>query len=165
MEIKKLSGGKVVGTKPDRLQLPLRADDPKARVGAPGTVFGNVGFYVQINECAKLESGTPEPTLVKVVFLEVDSQFYLVFSPAKAPGPDVYEMKFEQGSKSPTIRGLKALFDDAGVTLRTDIWYEGQTEIVQNETLGHAVAVNWTNIATRPRREGDSEAAAGQQSE
>lgn len=165
MEVKKLSGGKVVRTNPDRLPIPLRADDPKARVAAPGTLLGNVGFYVQLNECSKLEFGTPEPTLVKVLFREIDSQVYLVIGCAREPGTDVYALKFERDSKAPTIRGLKPLFEEALITLRPDLWYEGETEIVQDETLGYAVAVNWTGVTSRARQETDSEAAAGEQPE
>ncbi|MFZ5825528.1 MAG: hypothetical protein ACOY94_14605 [Bacillota bacterium] len=166
MEIRKLTGGKVIGTNPERLQIPLYADQPKVRVGSPGTLFGNVGLYVQINECSKLQFGVPEPTLVRVVFREIDSQVYLVITGARAPGPDVYELKFESGTtKAPTVRGLKLLFEEARVSLRTDLWYECETEIVEDEDLGFAVAANWTRVATRPRREAESdEAAAGQQS-
>lgn len=165
MEVRKLSGGKVVGTNPNRLQVPLYAGPPKIRVGAPGTVFGSVGLFVQINECSKLEFGMPEPTQVKVVFREIDSHVYLLIGPAREAGTDVYELKFEQGTKAPTIRGLKPLFDEATITLRTDLWYEGETEIVQDEDLGYAVAANWTDVSSRPRREAESEAAAGEQTE
>lgn len=163
VEFRKLTGGKMIGTNPDRLQLPLRADDPKMRVGTPGTLFGNVGLYVQMGECSKLETGVPEPTLAKVLIRETDSQLYLLIGCANAPGPDVYELKFDQGPKTPTIRGLKPLFEEAKITLRTDLWYESETEIVHDESLGYAVAANWTKVTTRPRREGDTEAAAGQQ--
>lgn len=163
MEIRQLTGGKVVGTNPDRLQVPLYASDPKVRVGTPGTLIGNVGLYVQMSECSKLEFGVPEPTMVKVVFREIDSQVYLLLGCARTPGLDVYDLKFEQGNKAPTIRGLKPLFEEAKITLRTDLWYERETEIVHDEILGYAVAASWTSMTTRPRREGDTEVASTEQ--
>ncbi|MFZ5815787.1 MAG: hypothetical protein ACOY93_10860 [Bacillota bacterium] len=81
----------------------------------------------------------------------------------KEEGPDVYELKFESTTRAPTIRGLKPLFEEARITLQDDLWYEGETEIVEDEDMGYAVALNWTNIATRPRREAESQAAAGRQ--
>lgn len=156
VEIRKLTGGKVIGTNPDGLQIPLRADRPKVRVGSPGSLFGNVGLYVQMSECSKLQFGMPEPTMVKVVFREIESQVYLLLGCARAPGPDVYELKFEQSGKAPNIRGLKLLFQEAQIILRTDLWYERETEIVEDEILGYAVAANWTHVTTRPRREGES---------
>lgn len=163
MEFKRLTGGKVIGTNPERLQVPLYADKPKIRVGAPGTLFGNVGLFVQLNECSKMAFGIPEPTLAKVVFRMIDSQIFLLIGCTTSPGPDVYELKFESGTKAPTIRGLKLLFDEAQIALRSDLWYESETEIVQDEDLGYAVAANWTDVTTRHRREGDSEVAAGEQ--
>ncbi|MFZ5826567.1 MAG: hypothetical protein ACOY94_19920 [Bacillota bacterium] len=162
VEIRKLAGGRVVGTNPDRLQIPLYADPPKVRVGTPGSLFGNVGLYVQISECSKLQFGVPEPTLARVVFREIDAEVYLVISPARAPGPDVYELKFQSsnGTKAPTVRGLKPLLEEAKIALRTHLWYECETEIVEDEDLGYAVAANWTNVATRPRREAEDDAAA-----
>lgn len=165
MEMKRLTGGKVVGTNPERLQVPIYADKPKVRVGSPGSVFGNVGLYVQMSECSKLEFGTPEPTMAKVVFRQINSEVYLVIGCARAPGPDVYELKFEQGNKAPTIRGLKPLFEEARITLRTDLWYERETEIVHDEHLGYSVMASWTDVTTRPRREGENEVAAGEQPE
>lgn len=158
MEIKRLTGGTVIGTNPDRLQIPLRAEKPKIRVGTPGNLFGNVGLYVQVCECSKRQFGVPEPTMVRVVFRDVDSQVYLLLGCARAPGPDVYELRFEQGTKAPNIRGLKPLFEEAQISLRTDLWYECETEIVHDEDLGYAVAASWTHVTTRPRRESESEA-------
>jgi hypothetical protein len=163
VEVRKLTGGKVVGVNPDRLQIPLYADAPKVRVGAPGTLFGNVGFFVQVNECSKRQFGIPEPTLVKVIFREIDTEVFLVIGIARAAGPDVYDLKFESGTKAPTVRGLKLLFEAAGIALRGDLWYEIETEIVEDEELGFAVAANWTHATTRPRTESEKDVAAGQQ--
>jgi len=152
MEIRKLAGGQVIGANPDRLKFPLYGKDPMFRTGSPGTILGNVGSYVQLSECAKLQSGIPEPTLVKVVFRVIDQETYLLVSPANQTGPDIYPLKFEIGSKAPTIRGLKPLFEEAKITLRPDLWYEGETEVVHDQDLGYAVALNWTQVSTRPRK-------------
>lgn len=69
----------------------------------------------------------------------------------------------ESTTKAPTIRGLKPLFEEAGIALRSDLWYEIETEIVEDEQLGFAVAANWTQAVTRPRPEVEKDVAAGQQ--
>lgn len=165
MEIKRLTGGKVVGTNPNRLQIPLYADPPKIRVGTPGTMTGNVGMAVQLGECSKLQFGLPEPAMVKVLIREIDGQVYLLVGCAREAGPDVYALKYDAGSKAPIVRGLKPLFDEARIKLRTDLWYESESQIVHDESLGYAVAVNWTGISTRPRREAQEETAAAEQPE
>lgn len=95
MEFRKLKGGKVIGINPDQLQIPLYADDPKMKVGTPGTIFGNVGLFVQMNECSKRQFGIPEPTLVKVIFRQIGTEVFLVMGIARSTGADVYEIKWE----------------------------------------------------------------------
>lgn len=163
MAIRKLTGGKVIGVDQDELQVPLYADDPKMKVGTPGTIVGNVGLFVQMNDCSKRQFGLPEPTHAKVIFRQIGTEVYLVMGVARSTGPDVYEIKWESTTKAPTIRGLKRLFEQAGITLRSDLWYEIETEIVEDEQLGFAVAASWTQAVTRPRPEAEKDVAAGQQ--
>ncbi len=162
MEIRELTEGRIIGIDPERLQLPLYADPPRIRVGAPGTIVGNVGLYVMLTDVFKRQTGKTEPTLATVVFREVNKEIFLLVAPAEVSGPNVYELKFESNTKAPTIRGLKPLFEAAKIILRDDVWYDLKTEMVRDAQLGYAVAGNWTEAdAWQPVT--DREAAAGQQ--
>lgn len=163
MEIEKLTGGTLIGVKPDRIEVPIYGDKPRLRVGSPGTIFGNVGVGAQFSFCAKVELQTPETGYVKVVFRNIGEKLYLLMAPAKAAGPDVYEWKYESKSPAPTIRMLKPLFEEMQITLRPDVWYVMETKVVQDEAVGMAVAGIWTDAEVAPRRERDKDVAAGEQ--
>jgi hypothetical protein len=151
----------MIGVNPERLPTPLYGDDAKLRVGSPGTLLGNVATYVMLNECFRRQYGKVEPVLARVMIREIDGQVYLVVAPAEKEGKDVYPIKFDSSTKAPTVRGLKLLFAEAAISLRSELWYEMPAEIVQDEMVGWAVAGNWTTATTRPRPE--AEAAAAEQ--
>lgn len=157
MQIERLEGGTVLQVKQGRIPMNIYADDPQIRAGTPGTLLGNVGLGAQINEVSKLQLGTPEAVLAKVIFRQIGQEMFLVIGVASKPGPDVYELRFDTTSKAPIIRGLKLLFKDSEITMRKDRWYEMPTKIVQDELVGFAVAGNWTQAKTRPRIKGDAE--------
>jgi len=163
MRIRRLAGGTLIGTDPNRLPLPLYAKEPTVRVGSPGTLQGTVGTYVLLSECARRQTGLPEPTLVKVLFRETGGAVYLLLAPATAPGPDIYPLKFATGTRAPVVRKLKPLFEAAKIALRPDLWYAGPAELVQDETLGYVVAIDWSAIETSPRQTLTAESAAGNQ--
>lgn len=162
MTIEKLTGGTVIGVDPNRLALPLYGDKPGFRVGTPGTIFGNVGMGAQFAFCARAELQTPEAMYAKVVFRHIGEKLYLLVAPAKTSGADVYELKYDSKSPAPIIRQLKALFEEAKITLRPDIWYVMETKVVQDEMVGMAVAGIWTDAQLTDRGERRKDVAAGQ---
>jgi len=152
MEIKKLVGGKAIRVSPDRIQLPLYGDKPGIRAGSPGTISGNTAMGVQLSEAAKLKFGLGQPTKVEVIIREIDGVVYLIISPAKEDAKDVYPLAFaRKAAGAPVIRKLKPLFEEAGIDLRRDVWYEMSTEVVNDEEAGYSVAGAWTKAVTVPR--------------
>jgi hypothetical protein len=160
MEIRKFTGGKIIGTKSDRLQFPLYADDPSARFQAPGTLSGNVGLGVLMSEASKRQTGEPKPLEAKVVLREQGAELHLMISfpprATKAEGaqstkdPDIHPIYYTGNARAPVIRGLKRLFADAGVAIMRDLWYIMVPELVADDQLGYSVACNWTKARTEP---------------
>lgn len=163
MEIVKLTGGTLIGVKPDRAELPIYADKPRIRVGAPGTIFANAGMAAQFAFCTRTQLQVPETAYAKVVFKEVGEKLYFLVAPAKEPGADVYELKYGSKSRAPIIRMLKPLFEEMTITLRPDTWYDMESKIVQDDTVGMAVAGIWTDAVLNPRVQREKEVAAGEQ--
>jgi hypothetical protein len=162
MEIKKLGQGKTIGVNQERLKYPKYADSARLRAGTPGTILGNVAMGRQVAECAKLRLGNPAPGMVKVVFREVEGVLYLLVVPATETGPDVYDLKYEGKSKTPVVRGLKLLFEEAKIKLRGDLWYDMASELVDDQEHGIAVGGKWTSMVTSPRGENEKDVAAAE---
>lgn len=131
--MEKLKGGRTIGVSPDRPQVSLYADPARIRVGAPGTMVGNVALGAVLNDCAKTRNGVPEPVWAKVLFREAGNKLYLLLAPEKEQGPDIYELKWEGRSRTPVIRGLKLLFEAAQITLQPDLWYDLEPRLVEAE--------------------------------
>jgi hypothetical protein len=165
MEIKKLGQGKTIGVDQERLMYPKYADSPRLRAGTPASVVGNVAMGLQMAECSKLRLGNPVPTLVKVVFREIEGVLYLLLIPVNEAGPDVYDLKYTNKSKVPVVRGLKLLFEKAKITLRGDLWYDMSSELVEDQEHGLAVGGQWTNVVTSPRGEEEKDVAAAEMTE
>jgi hypothetical protein len=165
MEIEKLTGGTVIGVKPDRTEMPIYGDKARIRVGSPGTVFANVAMDAQFGICTRTELKVPETAYATVVFRQVGDKLYLIIAPAKGPGTNVYEVKYEGKSRALVIRMLKPLFEEMKITLRPDIWYDMPAKIVQDENLGMAVACVWTDAERNKRGEREKDVAAGEQPE
>ncbi len=165
MHVEKFRGGKIRTVDRNRMSLPPQANPPRWRLGTPGNLDANTGSYLQFCHCAKVEEGVPEPVLAKFLLYELSGKVYLVqavvseqeeqqFLNPAVETPDIYELKFENGTRRPVVRGLRDLLESNGATLREDRWYIMETRIVEIEGLGHCVVGNFTDAATEPRSRG-----------
>lgn len=165
LTVRQFLASKVFRTNPNQLRVPPQADKPKVRLEAPGTINGSVGFYAQLCDCARRVLGQPEVSFVKVWVQEAQNQagLYFTFTPALAPGDDVYKAKFPTETRSPYFRGLKPLLTEAQITLLEETVYEMDTEIVQDNNGGHMVVASWTSAKALPRPDKVKNTAAGAQ--
>ena len=162
MEMKRLTGGKMIGVNPQDTSLPLYGEEAKWRIEAPGTVQGNAASHVHLVELSKRLLGFPEPTLVKVMVRDLGTAVYLLMAPVKEEGPDVYELKNAvTRGKQPVVRKLKRLFKEAKLSLRGDAYYEVKVEVAEDEVLGPCLAGNWTDAVLRIPQSKSDDVAAG----
>lgn len=59
---------------------------------------------------------------------------YILLAPVKEDGDDVYTLRFpKNASNAPAVSRLKPLFEEAGITLRPDVWYDLESTLVEDE--------------------------------